>query len=743
MKVHMLKSRTFRKTVLYFVIIIMIPILIFSYISIQDIIEENYNRAVRIYNADADRVSTAIDAKLMELMHIGNRLYFSKWVTRLRMNIDHPGRELTFMRKQEISQELTNNIVFTGILSNIVIIFPEKDLIVSPEGWHDIDYYFTYIASMDQEEVEKIYPKIQEFGYFRPIGTIYNSARGGSKGEFVLYQSLEVKKTPRATVLFFIDRQSFQSYINKITLPNLKSFIIEDGGVEIYRGDFARHNDAAEEDMMSFVGSSNPTHWKYICTYVNSVSPLNVGRLFYLIVAIILSFIIGLIMAVILAIISYRPLQTLLNRVFRHGEIYEGAFSEPFWEYSAIESSYVGLIDERKKIEERMADYEQIVRNSLLLRMLKGYFDDSRLVDRLGEVNVTFADTDYFCVILINIPENETKASEDLYLRKQRIIKSLMLVERIIKDYCKDYEIVDVLDDTFALIVYFSTEEGVVEILDGLFAELNKNIKNIFDMELSMTKGGVERGFVGISRSYQTAKQSMEYLIFDGAEQVGDIADELYYYPTDWEIQLINNLKIGKLDTVRRILDELRMENKKRNLPSESILRLLTVIMETQMRVLDELNTDVEPYYEEFEGIINLGSIDAIWRFIYRTGERICHRNQYVNTNLDVDLAKRVVKYIDLNYFDPSLSLAKLGEIFDMPISSLSKFFKDVTGINYSEYLSKIRMEEAKRLLGNENDSIMNIARRVGYENEYSFRRAFKRYEGITPSEYIEANRPV
>ena len=58
-------------------------------------------------------------------------------------------------------------------------------------------------------------------------------------------------------------------------------------------------------------------------------------------------------------------------------------------------------------------------------------------------------------------------------------------------------------------------------------------------------------------------------------------------------------------------------------------------------------------------------------------------------------------------------------------------------GINYYDYLCRLRIDKAKKLLEEPEYNISSIAIKVGYENENSFRRTFKRYEGIAPNDYI------
>ena len=55
---------------------------------------------------------------------------------------------------------------------------------------------------------------------------------------------------------------------------------------------------------------------------------------------------------------------------------------------------------------------------------------------------------------------------------------------------------------------------------------------------------------------------------------------------------------------------------------------------------------------------------------------------------------------------------------------------------NFSDYLWNMRMERAKFLLRNTQDSVEDICVAVGYENVSSFRRKFKKELGLTPSQY-------
>ena len=92
-------------------------------------------------------------------------------------------------------------------------------------------------------------------------------------------------------------------------------------------------------------------------------------------------------------------------------------------------------------------------------------------------------------------------------------------------------------------------------------------------------------------------------------------------------------------------------------------------------------------------------------------------------------------KYILENYHR-NISLAEVSNVVSMNYSYFSKFFKKETGLSYVEYLTKIRMEEAKRLLADPTNKIYEVSIKVGYDNPKYFTRTFTTYFGVSPKSY-------
>ena len=81
-------------------------------------------------------------------------------------------------------------------------------------------------------------------------------------------------------------------------------------------------------------------------------------------------------------------------------------------------------------------------------------------------------------------------------------------------------------------------------------------------------------------------------------------------------------------------------------------------------------------------------------------------------------------------------SLQYIADSVSMNPVYLSRYFKEQTGVNFSEYLLKKRMELAGYYLSKTTLSITEISEKVGYSNDKNFSKAFKKYFSIPPSQY-------
>lgn len=102
------------------------------------------------------------------------------------------------------------------------------------------------------------------------------------------------------------------------------------------------------------------------------------------------------------------------------------------------------------------------------------------------------------------------------------------------------------------------------------------------------------------------------------------------------------------------------------------------------------------------------------------------------------DIIRRIENEIHQNY-DKKTALSDYARRWNYSLPYLSRKFKTETGVTYSEYVMRTRVNEACRLLVNTDKKIAEISELVGYGDVDFFCRVFKKHTGVTPKTFRRA----
>lgn len=101
---------------------------------------------------------------------------------------------------------------------------------------------------------------------------------------------------------------------------------------------------------------------------------------------------------------------------------------------------------------------------------------------------------------------------------------------------------------------------------------------------------------------------------------------------------------------------------------------------------------------------------------------------------INSDRFKTLIERIESN-FNEKMSIGQAAKQVSLNPYHFCKLFKKLTGRTFVEYVNVCRMNEAERLLRESNDTVTEIAAKVGCENPNYFTKLFKQYKGMTPSQ--------
>lgn len=103
--------------------------------------------------------------------------------------------------------------------------------------------------------------------------------------------------------------------------------------------------------------------------------------------------------------------------------------------------------------------------------------------------------------------------------------------------------------------------------------------------------------------------------------------------------------------------------------------------------------------------------------------------------NTDTRRLKTILQYVTMHYTE-TLPVAEAAAVCQCSPSHFMRWFKQMTGQGFTEYLNAYRLNTAAELLRTTDDTVLAVAEQAGFKNLSYFNRAFKTHYGLTPKEY-------
>ncbi|WP_058301822.1 response regulator transcription factor [Gorillibacterium timonense] len=214
--------------------------------------------------------------------------------------------------------------------------------------------------------------------------------------------------------------------------------------------------------------------------------------------------------------------------------------------------------------------------------------------------------------------------------------------------------------------------------------------------------------------------------------------DELFWDVRWNSDRLIQRMEEGDLDKLEQETREFVRETETRRLPKPVVEGIVYSLFSKIGRLISRFEDNPAPFLakleREFEEQIRSGQPPFTEWFaeaMCTTGKHIC----LLAKQKEPDLIQAILHFINGHYSE-NLSLKQIAGLFYMNTAYLGQLFKQKTGQSFNDYLNKTRISAVKKELMQNRYAGMESINRAGFQNTEHFYRQFKRYEGITFSEY-------
>lgn len=404
-------------------------------------------------------------------------------------------------------------------------------------------------------------------------------------------------------------------------------------------------------------------------------------------------------------------------------------------EFEYIAHTVTLLKKNHKIIRSQLNEQLPIMREQLLSELLQGrYADKETLERRFEELSLRFPE-DVDTLMLLRF-EVLTDTVEHTRLELSRI-----MTREFLKKARKDvYTAFSVDQETLAVII--DDRDGVIaarSLVEQLHEYLLESDAKIPLIAISADPGDLRMRYTRLIAQLSMFDMRPGIVQWLRPDSV-DSSKDWHWYPMRIEDRLIQLIKVGDVKSVEQLLGRIYEENfDLRYLAPVQYQYLVRAFRQTMMRILQEINPEI---HADDVGMFNTRPEEMLRnnpsKEFYDWCMEMVKRVSELRKSSGENQFNRIQAYLQEHYCDNQLSLSSVATELGFSETYFSRMFKVQSGINYSDYIEKLRIQKACELL-KENLTVDEIAERVGYNSVAVFRSAFKRVTGITPSAYKQS----
>ena len=446
----------------------------------------------------------------------------------------------------------------------------------------------------------------------------------------------------------------------------------------------------------------------------------------------------GLLLCYLLTKKNSKPLKLIirsLTTVYDHGRF------DPEDDFQFIENAVSALVASNLAYHEKEKDIGSKTDREVLWRLFLGEGIDTAAFQRdLENSSIRLAGTQFVTGYLHVHGLDNSKQSA--FFTKSSL---WALLSQLFPEEGKSVHPLVIDKSNLVFLAVFGQEEAASQFcgelslrLEGLGKQIEKDTGWHLDFFLSEAMRLAENVQVG----YQQCKDLALRVVKDSGKFVYTTQDlpafqQIYRYTMDQELRLAQLLQYGTQEELQAFLDELFEQNLRKLQLSDGMQKsFFTAVQNSALRSLSRFQLEKGAIHHE-----TLNSPQELRAYLSQLQEATQRSLGIQAQQAQEEKKQAVLAFIKEHYGDADLMIYPLCEELGCSESSLNRFIHEQLGLSFSDLLEKTRMEAACALLQRGGLTVKAIAEQTGYASDASFRRAFKRVMGVSPSDYLRAHR--
>ncbi|MDF2962607.1 MAG: transcriptional regulator, AraC family, partial [Paenibacillus sp.] len=281
-----------------------------------------------------------------------------------------------------------------------------------------------------------------------------------------------------------------------------------------------------------------------------------------------------------------------------------------------------------------------------------------------------------------------------------------------------------------------------------------ESIKQYLDLTVSIGIGDLRKSAGSISETYQEAMDALERRAFKGLGLVtpcwlldgrGPADDKFFRRLGELKRDILLQIRTEDPNCLEEELVKLQdaaasAEGLPFPLIQHAFFQLVVEVFQraAELGLASQSEHELAGLQERMLWLETVATVVHFTQAYIRTTNNRFHTEK---TGESASVAKQILDYTHIN-FDKEISLGGIADKLKLDPSYVSRLFRQEVSITFTDYVIALRLAKAKELLQHSTLTVKDIGAMVGYANQRSFNRIFKKYEGVTPGEYREIHAP-
>ncbi|MNO93313.1 HTH-type transcriptional regulator YesS [compost metagenome] len=349
-------------------------------------------------------------------------------------------------------------------------------------------------------------------------------------------------------------------------------------------------------------------------------------------------------------------------------------------------------------------------------------------------------------VIIVSIDQHWQWASS--YMEEDQMLLKYAMNNIIIEYFDPSWRTATAAPQKDSVVVLLqSKEQGEISLREDADKLIDK-LHELLKVSVSLGIGSTASRILNVTRSYTEANLALSYRLYEGYGQVRDYSTmeaihEENTQATDdsWRTEVIQALKSSDGETSVQRIRRWAAEVRKKKVQPQKVFRMVDDLLEEilAMTVMGgyALPDELTDYTWHQVTTMDLTEIENM---LCGVVVHVSHELGRHRQSKEYQLARAMIEYME-NHLQLNIGLQDIAAHVNMGVSSVSNIFKEETGTTVYDYLTNLRIDKACELLKDSHMKVAEIALLVGYQNENSFIRAFRKNKSITPGKFRETSK--